>query len=99
MRSKHRYNHRSTSLASAVSIALLGSSGLVQAQEAVLEEIIVTAQKRSESIQDIPSTVNVIDGDALKEFSVFSFTDLDALTAGLNITSLTGAAAALTCAA
>ena len=70
MKSKHRYNHRSTSLASAVAIALLGSSGLAQAQEAMLEEIIVTAQKRSESIQDIPSTVNVIDGDALKEFNV-----------------------------
>ena len=90
MKSKHRYNDRSTSLASAVALALLGSSGLAQAQDAMLEEIIVTAQKRSESIQDIPSTVNVIDGDALKDFNVFSFTDLDALTAGLNITSFNG---------
>ena len=52
---KNRYNHRSTSLASAVAIALLGNSGLTLAQEVVLEEVIVTAQKRSESIQDIPS--------------------------------------------
>ena len=90
MKSKHRYNHRSTSLASAVAITLLGSTTLAQAQERVLEKIIVTAQKRSESIQDVPSSVNVIDGDALKDFNVFSFTDLDALTAGLNITSFNG---------
>ena len=63
---KNRYKHRSTSLASAVAIALLGNSGLALAQEVVVKEIIVTGQKRSESIQDIPSTVNVIDGDALK---------------------------------
>jgi len=87
---KNRYNHRSTSLASAVAIALLGNSGLALAQKVELEEVIVTAQKRSESIQDIPSTVNMIDGDALKDFSVFSFTDLDALTAGLNIESFNG---------
>lgn len=90
MKSRLRYNHRKTSLASAVAIALLGSSGLAQAQAVVLEEIVVTAQKRSESIQDIPSTVNVIDGDALKEFNVQNFTDLGALTAGLEINSFNG---------
>jgi iron complex outermembrane receptor protein len=52
--------------------------------------VIVTAQKRSESVQDIPSTVNVIDGDALKEFNIFRFTDLGALTAGLEIDSFNG---------
>ena len=36
---KNRYNHRSTSLASAVAIALLGNSGLALAQEVVLEEV------------------------------------------------------------
>ena len=85
MNTRNHHNHRNTSLASAVAIALLGSSRVAQAQQMQLEEVIVTAQKRSESIQDIPSTVNVIDGDALKDFNVFSFTDLDALTAGLNI--------------
>jgi len=60
------------------------------ADDLVLEEVIVTAQKRSESVQEIPSTVNVIDGDALKDFNVLSFTDLGALSAGLRIDSLTG---------
>jgi iron complex outermembrane receptor protein len=55
-----------------------------------LEEVIVTAQKRSESVQDIPSTVNMIDGDTLKDFNILKFTDLDALTAGLEINSFNG---------
>lgn len=41
MKSKHRYSHRSTSLASVVAIVLLGNSALAQAQQLVLEEVIV----------------------------------------------------------
>jgi iron complex outermembrane receptor protein len=90
MKSSRHHNHRHASLASAVAIALLASSTVAQAQQLVLEEVIVTAQKRSESIQDIPSAVNVIDGDTLKDFNALKFEDLEALTAGLQITSLSG---------
>ncbi len=90
MKSSRHYHHRYTSLASAVAMALLGSSTVVQAQQLVLEEVIVTAQKRSESIQDIPATVNVLSGDTLKDFNALKFEDLEALTAGLQITSLSG---------
>lgn len=55
MKSQHRYNHRKTSLASAVAVALDGNSGLAQAQQLALEEIVVTAQKRVERLQDVPS--------------------------------------------
>ena len=51
MKSSRHHNHRHASLASAVAIALLASSTVAQAQQLVLEEAIVTAQKRSESIQ------------------------------------------------
>src|ERR1700731_3970959 len=37
-----------------------------------IEEIIVTAQKRSQNIQDIPITVNAIDGATLKELGIKS---------------------------
>lgn len=56
----------------------------------VLEEVIVTAQKREQSVQDISATVNVVTGDQVDKFSVFSFQDIDQLTAGLTIQSPTG---------
>jgi len=70
--------------------ALSSLSSSIAMAQLELEEVIVTAQKRSESVQDIPSTVNVIDGDVLKDFNVQKFTDLGALNAGLRIDSLNG---------
>jgi iron complex outermembrane receptor protein len=76
------------SLTSAVLLALYGAA--TSAQGLALEEVIVTAQKRSESVQNIPSTVNVLNGETLKDFNVQSFTDLGSLSAGLRIDSLNG---------
>jgi iron complex outermembrane recepter protein len=50
-----------------------------------LEEIIVTATKKDEMLQDVASTVNVITGDRLNEFNTFSFQDLQNLTPGLSL--------------
>lgn len=50
-----------------------------------LEEIIVTAQKRAESVQDIGATVNAMSADALNDFSVQSFNDVESLTPGLTL--------------
>ncbi len=69
-----------TQLARAVSKALAGSvivAGIVapaQAQEA-LEEIIVTATKRSASLQDLPLSVSVLDSQKLEELFVNGFED------------------------
>ena len=90
MKSKHRYTHRNTSLASVAAAVLLSCSTVAQAQQTVLEEIIVTAQKRSALLQDIPATVNVISGDTLKDFNALKFEDIEALTAGLQIDTLSG---------
>ncbi len=38
----------------------------------VLEEIIVTAQKRVESLEDTPITINVVTGETLGEYGGFS---------------------------
>lgn len=81
-------------LTSAVCSALCATTGL--AQNIVLEEVVVTAQKRLESVQDIPATVNVIGGDTLKDFNIFNFTDLEALTPGLQIDSFTGRSGRMT---
>ena len=44
-------------------------SGSALAQEAaVLEEIIVTAQKREQSLQDVPASVSAISGDSVNDY-------------------------------
>ncbi len=54
-------------------------------QGLVLEEIVVTAQKRETSLQDISATVNVVSGQAIDDFNAFNFADLEQLTAGLSL--------------
>lgn len=67
-------------LASAVSAALTGSvfamtaAAPVQA-EPVLEEIVVTAQKKQESLQDVPVSVQVLGTKALEDLNLKSFED------------------------
>jgi len=41
-----------------------------------IQEITVTAQRRTESIQDVPITIQAIGGDALKQLNVQTFDDL-----------------------
>ena len=88
---EHKYQNyfrKITPIASAIALALSGAA--TSANELALEEIVVTAQKRSESLKDIPATVNVLSGDMLKDFNANRFADLESLTAGLQITSLSG---------
>lgn len=59
----------STAVASALAVSL--SAGVAQAQ--MLEEIIVTATKRAESMQDIPVTIQAMSGDAMSELGVSTF--------------------------
>ncbi|MFQ3322709.1 MAG: iron complex outermembrane receptor protein [Pseudomonadales bacterium] len=54
----------------------------------VLEEVIVTAQKRAQTQQDIAATVNVVTGDVIDDFAVFNFSDIEQLTAGISLTTI-----------
>jgi outer membrane receptor protein involved in Fe transport len=54
---------------------------------AEIEEIIVTAQKRSEALADIPMSVSVLSGEFLERQQADNFQDLVALVPGLSITS------------
>ena len=59
-----------TQAAVSMIVALLFFSGTALAQNATLEEIIVTAQKREASMQDTAVAVSVITGDALARAGV-----------------------------
>ena len=68
-------------LACAITAILSGSAGTAWAavettSSSGLEEITVTAQRRSESIQDVPITIQAITGDQLGKLSVTTFDDV-----------------------
>lgn len=81
-----------------VSRTLLGLSAIaltcpLVAQEddaPALEEIIVTANKRAESVQDVAQTVNVVSGDFLDNRQIRSFKEIATTVAGLSLTRVSG---------
>lgn len=69
----------------AAALCLAATTGSALAQQGVLEEVIVTAQKRPENVQDIPLTINVLSGEVLDNFSIRDTNDLAASVPGLTI--------------
>lgn len=48
-------------------------------------DIIVTAQKRSERLQDVPKSVDVVQGDTIQKLNLTSFAQIDQLAPGLTL--------------
>ena len=53
----------------------LGSSSAL-AQSGALEEVIVTAQKRAESMQDAPIAISAFNNESIQELGAFNAVDL-----------------------
>ena len=51
----------------ALSLAIAAISVPVQAEQLTLEEVVVTAQKRVESLQDVPISIVAISGDKIEK--------------------------------
>ncbi|MFT5561575.1 MAG: iron complex outermembrane receptor protein [Litorivivens sp.] len=66
-------------------IGLIGIAFIPFAQ-AQLEEVIVTAQKREQSVQDVPMAVTAIGGDILENNEINSISDLTKLVPSLKFT-------------
>ena len=60
------------------------------ADNAPLEEIIVTAQKREERLQDVPIAITVATEEQLQRDQVYSLTDLQRVTPALEVTQSFG---------
>jgi|GEM_PF-253037 len=50
-------------------------------------DIIVTARRREESLQDVPQTVNAVSGEELAKLNLQRFEDLQSVVAGLDLAS------------
>jgi iron complex outermembrane receptor protein len=69
----------------AAALPLLTSPLVARAGEAALEEVIVTAQRRAENVQDAAIAVTAISGSALVNQSVTQATDLAGLVPSLQV--------------
>ncbi|CAE7189941.1 asnB [Symbiodinium microadriaticum] len=78
-----------------VGLFMVGAAGVVAAQEeppqeaeadrAQLDEIVVTAQKRAQNIQDVPLSMSVVGGDAIRTKQIDNMSNLANYTPNVNI--------------
>lgn len=78
----------------AAAAVLLGSvSGQAVAQsEPFLEEIVVTAAKREQTLQEVPIAVSVTDAETIEKAQIFDVLDLQTVVPSLRITQLQSSA-------
>ena len=77
-------------LVGAITTVMLGlDASMAFAQ---LEEIVVTARKRQESLQDVPVVVQALTSDAIKASGTTTFADLNSQISGLNLTNASSVA-------
>lgn len=71
---------------------LLGLASLAQAAEETssLQEVVVTAQKREQAINDVPITISAYEGSRIRDLGIRSAEDLEMLTPGLEVSSAGG---------
>ena len=87
------FNRTAGVAAVTVSVAqLLSAAALAQSDALVLDEIVVTAQKRVESLNDVPIAVTALSGDGLERAQIRDVAELQQLAPSLVVNSTTGAA-------
>jgi iron complex outermembrane receptor protein len=85
-----------------VSIAAMASAAAAQsapatsavaaaapAEEATLGEIVVTARRKSESLQNVPQSVAAVTSDTLQKLNITQFTDVQNVVPGLSLSNST----------
>lgn len=64
--------------------------GAAQAENQALEEVVVTAQKRAERLQDVPISISAISGSQLENRGIQNVADLSALAPNLQVSNQPG---------
>lgn len=70
--------------------ALAQGAATEQSADATIAEIVVTAQKRSERIQDVPIAITAVSGDSLAERGITDPKGLAKAVPGLNVATTSG---------
>jgi iron complex outermembrane recepter protein len=66
------------------SVAFANSAHAIKA----LEEVIVTAQKKDDTLQTVPMTVNAVTSDTIAKYNLLDFKDIQSVTPGLTIKAI-----------
>jgi iron complex outermembrane receptor protein len=87
---KRHFLARKPLLASTALVAVMGLPGHALAQATAdtnggLEEIVVTAQKREQSLQDVPIAVTAVTQENLQANRIYTVNDLSAIAPGLTV--------------
>ena len=78
-------NNKTTKISASAGLLTIIFSGALNAQDAVLEEIVVTAQKREQSLQDVGLSVTAFSAEQIRELGYTMTTEIAQQTPGLNI--------------
>ena len=63
----------------------IGALSMPAVSQSILEEVIVTAQKREQNIQDVPIAISAYTGEQMKAMGVSESFDIAAFTPGVHI--------------
>ena len=69
------YRNRTAAIASSILTGSMALGGSALAQEGVIEEIIVTSQKREQNLQEVPLSVQVLGQGQLEDLGISGFDD------------------------
>ena len=82
---------KKTRIARAVALALLAGAGTqALAQTAGLEEMVVTAQKREQSLQDAPIAISAFNAEALEQQGITNVRDISGFVPNVQINASPG---------
>ncbi len=84
-----RFNKLLTTSASAIVLTAVAATGAAAQEVTSVDEIIVTAQKREQCLQDVPIVVTSLSQQVLEDAGVRDIKDMQILTPGLTVTSTT----------
>ncbi len=90
MSRSHRYNRVWPAIVGAMVIG--GPVPAVWSQEGVLEEVVVTARKREESLQETPVAVTALSAATLRDAGVRNLADLNQIAPNIEVSSANGTA-------
>lgn len=87
MKNHRRRGGKAMFLSAAGALAVIGTTNVLAADTDVIAEIIVSAQKRAENLQDVPASVSVFGEQQLVRLHATQLTDYAAYMPGINIGS------------